>query len=119
MSVYIRDNAEGSDTPPVKLAPDCWDLDEQLECLLQWFKDNTGFDFGGKSWIADIGFSRRKGPAVPGYTVSVELMALMSANNVTLLVVGILICSCLIWPRAEVCNRAGLTTASRAEAAGR
>jgi hypothetical protein len=84
VSTYLRDNEPDSASPAIELASDRWDLDEQVDTLLQWLKNNPDFDFGGKPWIVDVGFTRREGATVPGYTVSVDLMQMLSSRNITL-----------------------------------
>jgi len=63
---------------------DSWDLDSELEALLQWLKQHPDFDFAKGQWIADIGFEPRGSATVAGYTISVELMNLLSVNGITL-----------------------------------
>ncbi len=84
MSTYLRNHREGSVDPIIEIQKDSWDLDRQLESLLTWLKGHPTFDFSNGEWIVDIGFEPRRSVDVAGYTISVELMRLLSAKGITL-----------------------------------
>lgn len=84
MSTYLKNNTTGSADSAINVVDDEWDLDRQLEGLLAWLQAHPDFDFSSGAWVADVGFSSRPNVTVAGYTVSVELMAALSRNRVTL-----------------------------------
>lgn len=84
MSTYLRNNKAGASSVVFDVVTDSWDLDVQLRRLLVWLEEHSDFDFRSGEWIADVGYEPRTGVAVAGYTVSVELMAMLSKNNITL-----------------------------------
>ena len=84
MSTYLRNTERDSSDAIVDVIADEWDLDRQLEDLFAWLHAHPDFDFSSGKWVADVGFSSRPNVAVAGYTISVELMALLSQNKITL-----------------------------------
>ena len=84
MATYLRNHREGSSDPIVHIEKESCDLDHQLEALLAWLKQNPHFDFSNGDWIVDIGFEPRRSADVAGYTISVELMHLLSVNGIAL-----------------------------------
>jgi len=84
MSTYLRNNKAASSDAAIDVVTDSWDLDVQLGRLLAWLQEHPKFDFGRGEWIVDVGYERRCGVAAAGYTISVELMALLSKNSITL-----------------------------------
>ncbi|WP_373092337.1 hypothetical protein [Zhongshania sp.] len=84
MSIVLRALTEDRPKPSIELAGESWDLDEQLEILLSWLKEYPDYNFGEHNWVADIGFEKRNGTDVAGYTVCVELMKLLSGKDITL-----------------------------------
>jgi len=84
MSTYLKNSEADSTDAVVDVIADEWDLDRQLAGLMAWLQAHPEFDFSSGKWVADVGFSSRSGVTVAGYTVSIELMALLSENKITL-----------------------------------
>lgn len=84
MGTYLRNSRADSGDAVVNIAADEWDLDRQLDGLLAWLRANPGFDFSSGDWVVDVGFCSRPNVAVAGYTISVELMAVLSGNKISL-----------------------------------
>ena len=47
-------------------------------------REHPDFNAEGCEWVVDVGYEPRRNVAVAGYTISVELMALLARKNVTL-----------------------------------
>jgi hypothetical protein len=84
VATYLRNHREGSSDAIVHIEKESCDLDHQLEALLAWLRRHPHFDFSNGDWIVDIGFEPRRSVDVAGYTISVELMQLLSINGITL-----------------------------------
>jgi hypothetical protein len=83
MTTYLRKHG-ASKANQIAIDAESWDLDAQLERLHAWMHEHPDFNAEGSEWVVDVGFEPRKGVAVAGYTVSVELMRILSQKNVTL-----------------------------------
>jgi hypothetical protein len=83
MTTYLRRRGAGSENQ-VAIDGESWDLGAQLERLHAWMREHSDFNAEGSEWVVDVGFEPRKSVAVAGYTVSVELMAILSQKNVAL-----------------------------------
>ena len=83
MTTLLRRYANDKCVEQLDIVTDGWDLDDQLKASESWLgthildKATDGF------WALDIGFNKRP-VSIPGYTVSIGLMKLLVANNVTL-----------------------------------
>lgn len=83
MTTNLRRRGMGNENQ-VAIDAESWDLDVQLERLHAWMREHPDFNAEGSEWVVDVGFEPRKDVAVAGYTVSVELMAILSRKNVAL-----------------------------------
>ena len=84
MSTHLKNNRVGCADAVVDVVANEWDLDRQLSGLMAWLLAHPEFDFSSGEWVADVGFSSRPNVTVAGYTVSIELMAMLSQNKITL-----------------------------------
>ena len=79
---YIND--EFNREIKIKRAEHTWDFDEQIEAIERWLKKNKDYDFSEGVWVIDVGFEARSTVAVSGYTISVNIMKMLSEKNITL-----------------------------------
>lgn len=74
MSIYISKIENGNRLEKFHIGKDEWELPELFKEFEKWLSDNVGTIEPGE-WIADIGFSPRKGASGGGPIISTEVMS--------------------------------------------
>jgi hypothetical protein len=84
LSIWVRKIVGDKSENQIKLADGCWDLGDLFKELERWILDSASDLESADGWIADVGFSPRKGANGGGPILSPGVMKICVEKDISI-----------------------------------